>query len=133
MLNCGIYDVSGIPDAPGIGGWGFRVALWSYLGSRDWADSAGDRQMSTLDVVTADFPATWISGGNADPLTATQSEPLAARLQSLGVDVTTVFYPADHEPALPHEYQFHLDGADAQAALTSTLDFLHGLDAAGSD
>lgn len=124
ILNCGIYDVSGIPNAPGIGGWGFRIALWSYLGERDWSDSAGGQQMSTLDYVTADFPTTWISGGNADPLTPNQSQLLATKLDELGVAVTPVFYPDDHEPALPHEYQFHLDFTDAQTALRSTLDFL---------
>jgi acetyl esterase/lipase len=124
VLNCGIYDVSGIPNAPGVGGWGFRIALWAYLGERDWSNTAGGEQMSSLDYVTAQFPTTWISGGNADPLTATQSQPLAAKLDSLGVHVTPVFYPEDHDPKLPHEYQFHLDFADARAALQSTIDFL---------
>lgn len=124
ILNCGIYDVSEIPNAPGIGGWGFRIALWAYLGTKDWAHTAGGEQMSTLDDVTADFPTTWISGGNGDPLTPAQSEKLAARLADLGVDVTPVFYEEDHVPALPHEYQFHLDFADAQSALESTITFL---------
>ena len=124
VLNCGIYDVSGVPDAPGIGGWGFREALWAYLGERDWVNSVGAAEMSTLDHVTADFPTTWISGGNGDPLTASQSKPLAASLSGLGVSVTEVFYPEDLEPALPHEYQFHLDSPQAQTALQSTLDFL---------
>jgi acetyl esterase/lipase len=124
VLNCGIYDVSGIPNAPGIGGWGFRIALWSYIGDRDWSDHPGGVQMSTLDYVTADFPQTWISGGNGDPLTPTQSRPLAAKLDELGVPVTKVFYPDDHEPSLPHEYQFHLDFADARDALESTIAFL---------
>jgi len=124
ILNCGIYDVSEIPNAPGIGGWGFRVALWAYLGEKDWTDTAGGQQMSTLDYVTADFPTTWISGGNDDPLTPAQSQKLAAKLDGLGVDVTTVFYPKDHEPALPHEYQFHLDFADARSAFDSTVAFL---------
>jgi acetyl esterase/lipase len=127
VLNCGIYDVSEIPNAPGIGGWGFRIALWSYLGARDWEDTVGDHQMSTIDWVTADFPTTWISGGNGDPLTVGQSKPLAEKLDGLGVDVTTLFYPDDHEPSLPHEYQFHLDFEDARAALQSTLDFLDTL------
>jgi len=124
VLNCGIYDVSGIPNAPGIGGWGFRVALWAYLGEKDWSRTAGGQQMSTLDYVTDDFPTTWISGGNGDPLTPNQSVPLAATLAGLDVDVTTVFYADDHEPSLPHEYQFHLDYADAQTALKSTIDWL---------
>jgi acetyl esterase/lipase len=124
ILNCGIYDVSGIPDAPGIGGWGFRVALWSYLGEKDWSATPGGRAMSTIRYVTKDFPTTWISGGNADPLTKAQSKPMAARLQSLGVDVTSVFYPAGEEPALPHEYQFHLKQPAARSALASTVAFL---------
>lgn len=124
ILNCGIYDVSGIPDAPGIGGWGFRMALWSYMGDRNWANSPGGQEMSTLDYVTADFPQTWISGGNGDPLTPSQSKPFAKKLSSLGVPVTSVFYPKDHEPALPHEYQFHLDFEDARNAFDSTVEFL---------
>lgn len=124
ILNCGIYDVSGIPNAPGITGWGFRIALWAYLGEKDWSNTPGGQEMSTLDYVTADFPKTWISGGNGDPLTDSQSKPLAEKLDGLGVDVEKVFYAADTEPALPHEYQFHLDFADARAALASTLDWL---------
>lgn len=124
VLTCGIYDVSGIPDAPGLGGWGFRAALWAYLGTKDWSNTPGGELMSTLDDVTADFPTAWITGGNGDPLTATQSQPLAAKLTSLGVDVTTVFYPEDHVPSLPHEYQFRLDFEDAQTALDSMVQFL---------
>jgi acetyl esterase/lipase len=124
ILNCGIYDVTGIPDAPGLGGWGFRIALWAYLGTKDWSNTPGGEQMSTLDDVTADFPTTWISGGNADPLTASQSKPMAKRLTDLGVPVTSLFYPDDTTPALPHEYQFHLDLANAQGALTSTVNWL---------
>ena len=124
VLNCGIYDVNGIPDAPGIGGWGFRTALWAYLGTKDWSNTRGGQLMGTLDDVTADFPTTWISGGNADPLTANQSEPLAARLTKLGVDVTSVFYPKNTEPALPHEYKFHLDFDASKSALSSTIAFL---------
>jgi acetyl esterase/lipase len=124
VLNCGIYDVSGIPNAPGIGGWGFRIALWGYIGDRNWADHPGGKQMGVLNDVTADFPTTWISGGNGDPLTAVQSKPLAAKLKKLGVDVTEVFYPEDTTPALPHEYQFHLDFDEAQSAFTSTIEFL---------
>jgi len=124
VLDCGIYDVSGIPNAPGLAGWGFRIALWAYIGDKDWSVHPGGKQMGVLDDVTADFPTTWISGGNGDPLTAVQSKPLAAKLQSLGVDVTELFYPDDTTPALPHEYQFHLDSPEARSALTSTIDFL---------
>jgi acetyl esterase/lipase len=80
--------------------------------------------MSTVDWVTADFPATYISGGNGDGLTWLQSIPMAKRLQELGVEVTPVFWPAPHEPELPHEYQFHLDLPEARKALADTIAFL---------
>ncbi len=38
--------------------------------------------------------------------------------------MTTLFYPRDHQPGLPHEYQFDLDNADGQNALTQMLRFL---------
>ena len=122
ILNCGIYDLSAIPNVPGLGGWGFRMALWGYLGRKHWPGTRGGSEMSSIDFVTAAFPRTWISGGNGDPLTSQQSRPFAARLTALGVPVTAVFY--DSEPALPHEYQFHLDYAEARSALDSTLEFL---------
>ncbi|WP_243064794.1 alpha/beta hydrolase [Humibacter sp. RRB41] len=124
VLNCGIYNVAQIPSAPGIGGWGFRTALWAYFGTKDWSNTAGGKEMSTIDHVTKDFPATWISGGNDDPLTAGQSKPMAAKLNDLGVPVTPVFYPKDETPPLHHEYQFHLNDAAARSALNSTIAFL---------
>lgn len=124
ILNCGIYDVSQIPNATGIIGWGFNQALWAYVGERNYPSTPGGEEMSTLSSVTSAFPTTWISGGNADGLTATQSVPMAAKLSELGVDVTTVFYPTDETPALGHEYQFHLTLDAAQSALQSTIAFL---------
>lgn len=124
ILNCGIYDVTTLLGQKGILGWGDDVALWAYTGDKDLQNSAAVAEMSTMNHVTANFPATWISGGNADPLTAGNSQPFAAKLQSLGVNVTQLFWPTDYTPALPHEYQFKLNLDAAQTALTSTLTFL---------
>jgi len=98
--------------------------MWAYAGTKTWAESSTGSTMSTIDWVTEDFPTTYISGGNGDGLTWLQSIPMAKRLDELGVDVTTLFWPAAHEPALPHEYQFHLAMPDAQTALQQTIDFL---------
>lgn len=123
VLNCGIYDVPALDGGSGLIGWGIEQAMWAYTGARNFADSDASRQMSTLSLVTADFPSTYITGGNADPLTATQSQPLAQKLTGLGVEVDSLFYPADHTPELGHEYQFDLSTADAQTALERTIDF----------
>jgi acetyl esterase/lipase len=127
VLNCGVYDLEAMSELDGIGAWGLKIALWGYTGHQDWSQQSSGTTMSTIDFVTADFPTTYISGGNGDALTWIQSLPMEARLDELGVDVTSLFWPADHEPALPHEYQFHLDSEDAQAALVETLDFLEAV------
>jgi acetyl esterase/lipase len=77
--------------------------------------------------VTREFPPTFISGGNADPLTDAHSRPFAARLVELGVDVSERFYAADRTPALGHEYQFRVESADGQAALQAVLGFVQRL------
>lgn len=124
VLNCGVYDLAALAALQGIEGWGLKSAMWAYAGKKTWAEDSVGATMSTVNWVTEDFPATYISGGNGDGLTWLQSIPMAHRLDELGVDVTTQFWPADHEPALPHEYQFHLDMPDAQTALQKTIDFL---------
>ncbi|MDQ0894675.1 alpha/beta hydrolase [Agromyces ramosus] len=124
VLNCGVYDLDAMSELTGIGAWGFKIALWGYTGHQDWSQRSSGATMSTIDFVTADFPTTYISGGNGDALTWIQSLPMRDRLVQQGVDVTALFWPAEHVPALPHEYQFHLDGEDAQAALVETLEFL---------
>lgn len=124
VLNCGVYDLAALAALDGIIGWGLKTSMWAYAGSKTWAEGSIGATMSTVDWVTEDYPTTYVSGGNGDGLTWLQSIPMAQRLESLGVDVTTLFWPADHEPALPHEYQFHLDMPDAQTALQKTIDFL---------
>jgi acetyl esterase/lipase len=124
LLNCGVYDLRAMAELQGLVAWGFKISLWAYTGTRDWSEQASGATMSTIDFVTADFPPTYISGGNGDGLTWLQSIPMAQRLDELGVEVTDLFWPAPHEPQLPHEYQFHLDLPDAQEALAHTIDWL---------
>ncbi|MCK0089800.1 alpha/beta hydrolase [Rhodococcus sp. F64268] len=124
VLNCGIYDVPAMDGAGGLVGWGVQQALWAYTGDRDFAESEAARQMSSLFVVTEDFPPAFINGGNADPLTDRQSKPLAAKLSDLGVTVDELFYPDDHTPELGHEYQFDLSLQDARDALDRTITFV---------
>lgn len=127
VLNCGIYKMEGLtqpePSLPKLVGWGNDVAVWALTGTRDFSDPV-IRQMSPYYHVTEDFPPTFITGGNNDALTNEQSKPFAQKLQSLNVDVTTLFYPANHRPGLPHEYQFNLDTNDGKQALTQILDFV---------
>lgn len=128
VLCAGIYDMEafvarGDMMRGGLLGWGVGVTTWAYTGSRD-QDSAALAEMSTIDHVTADYPPAFITGGNGDPLTDAQSRPLAEKLDNLGVATVTLFYPADHEPKLGHEYQFVLDNEDGQAAFREIVAFI---------
>lgn len=126
VLTCGIYKMEELarptPDLSKLLAWGDDVTVWAYSGTKDFSKPV-IRQMSPYYHVTKDFPATFITGGNSDPLTDVQSKPLADKLESLNVGVTRLFYAPDHTPQLMHEYQFNLDNADGQNALQEILAF----------
>lgn len=128
ILCAGIFDMEAFLERGdmirgGLLGWGVGTTAWAYTGSRSQDSEALD-EMSTIDHVTVDYPPVYITGGNGDPLTDAQSRPLAAKLEELGVETVTQFFPADHEPELGHEYQFVLDNADGQAALQEIIAFV---------
>ncbi|HMQ74983.1 MAG TPA: alpha/beta hydrolase [Flavobacteriales bacterium] len=127
ILHCGLYDMSVYVQrasaAGGIVGYLANILPWAYLGERR-PDEASLRRISPIHHATSAFPPVFISGGNGDPLTAHQSRPMSARLEELGVPVTSLFFPDDHSPALPHEYQFRLAEPEAQQAFAMTLEFL---------
>jgi acetyl esterase len=124
ILNCGVYDLNTFLGGSGVLGWGQGVTMWAYTGQQRSKDNLGMKQMSTINFATADFPPSYITGGNGDPLTKGNSKPFAAKLESLGVDVTTLFWPDDYTPSLPHEYQFRLDLDAAWTSLTESLAFV---------
>lgn len=126
MLYCGIYKMESLaepqPDLAKLVSWGDSTSVWALTGTRDKASPA-IRQMSAYYHVSEMFPPTFISGGNADPLTKVQSMPFAEKLTSLGTRVDTLFYADDHTPGLPHEYQFTFN-ADGEKAFETMLAFL---------
>lgn len=122
LLYCGPYDVALVDWDSGFSGF-MRTVLWSYLGRKDFMDDPRVGDFSVARHVTGAFPPSFISVGNADPL-APHSKALATALQARGVAVETLFFPADYTPALPHEYQFNLDTAAGQQALSRSVAWL---------
>lgn len=123
VLACGIYDM---PRA-GRGGLYakfFSAAFWAYSGRRDFKHDPRLRLMSVAEHLTPAFPPTFLTAGNGDSL-AGQSTEMARRLESLGVPVDALLYAPDHQPRLPHEYQFNLDSAAGRDALQRIVAFLH--------
>lgn len=121
LLNCGAYDLA-LPDYNGPFGGFLRTVLWAYSGTKHFLNDPKLQTASVANYLTPNFPPAFITAGNVDPLLS-QSTELAARLQSLHVPTSTLFYPADHQPALNHEYQFNLDSADGKQAFQQMVDF----------
>lgn len=122
LLNCGAYDIR-LPDYNSSWGWFLHTVLWAYSGKKDFLSDPRIQQASVVNYVTKDFPPSFITAGNADPLEE-QSKEFATKLNALGVETSALFYPANHQPLLSHEYQFNLDTNDGQQALTAMLEFL---------
>lgn len=122
VLNCGAYDLA-IADYNGPSGDFLRTVLWSYSGTKDFVDDKELEPASVARFVTKDFPPTFITAGNIDPLEP-QSKEMAKKLKQQGVSVDALFYPENHKPQLSHEYQFNLDIYDGKHALQQILAFL---------
>ena len=124
VLACGPYDIrlaerAGTPEGRRF----LKTVLWAYSGKRRFLHDPSFATLSVVDHLTSAFPPALITVGNADPLRE-HSELLAERLRERGVDVETLFFPADHEPPLRHEYQFDLDGEAGQLFLERVVAFL---------
>ena len=122
LLFCGFFDAVGLVERRGFAGAYTRTLLRSYLGTTD-PDDPRVAEFSTAAHVGSAFPPTFITVGNGD-LLASQSRALAGRLTALGVRVETLFYPEDHRPRLPHEYQYDFGGTDGPAAFARAVAFL---------
>jgi acetyl esterase/lipase len=121
LLSCGAYDLA-LPNYNGSFGGFLHTVLWAYSGTKDFLNDPQLKTASVANYLTDKFPPSFITAGNVDPLLA-QSTELAHRLNDLKVPTSTLFYPTDHQPQLNHEYQFDLDTADAQKALTQMVEF----------
>jgi acetyl esterase/lipase len=125
LLLSGAYDVGAV-DFHGRFSWFLKTVLWAYSGAQDFTKNERFHLVSVTNYVTPAFPPTFVSSGNGDPLEP-QAVALSQRLQSIGVPVQTLFFPASYSPPLPHEYQFNLDTPAGQEAMTRMFSFLDGL------
>jgi acetyl esterase len=125
LLYCGPYEMRR-PAAAAAPGWFLRTVLWSYSGRRDFASDPRLATLAVVNYLTPQFPPSFISVGNADPLSQ-QSHALAAALRARGVRVDSLFFADDYAARLPHEYQFNLNTDAARLALERAQKFLTSL------
>ena len=122
ILVSGAFDLEGV-GADGEYSWFVRTVLWAYSGVHDFMADERFKLASILGNLSPAFPPSFITSGNGDPLEP-QAHRMAARLTELGVPAETLFFPADFEPPLQHEYQFNLDLPQGTEAYQAMLSFL---------
>jgi acetyl esterase/lipase len=119
ILYSGPYDFSTVArtNFPA-----FDTFAWSYLGRKDWQSDPRIDQLSAALTATADYPPTYLTTGDADPLEP-QSYELDAVLRAKGVDVTSRYWTGTASE-LPHDYVFDLSKTAAQTAFDDTIAFI---------
>lgn len=121
-LFCGVYDGENLNQEGPFGGF-IRTVLWAYFGRKDVSKDPRLAEFAVPRHVNANFPPTFLSVGNADPLVP-QTMLLDAALRGKGVAVETLYFPKDHSPELEHEYQFRLELEAGKLALERLDAFL---------
>ena len=126
ILHCGIYDLNSFvntaPEEIGLIEWGVYNLVQAYTGDKK-DDSEFLTRISTTSNINENYPPVFISGGNKDFLTQSQSVPFVQQLKAQQIPVTEVFYP-DSKEFLVHEYQFMMSKKASQQTFERTLDFI---------
>ena len=78
---------------------------------------------SIPEYITADFPPTFITDGNYDPLLP-HSMVLTKALRDAKVSVDPLFFSRDYRPLLLHEYQFNINTKAGQLCFERILKFV---------
>lgn len=112
VLYCGAYDPA-LEKFKGLAGQAAHAMLWSYMGERNYLKDKKLEGIRLTQYVTNRFPPTFISTGNGDPLLP-QSRAFAKALKDHSVNIDELFFPDDHAPPVPHEYQFIFNSPAAQ-------------------
>jgi acetyl esterase/lipase len=126
ILHCGIYDMNAFiktaPDELKLIEWGVFNLVQAYTGNKK-DDTDFLKSISPIQYLTANYPPVFISGGNKDFLTRTQSVPFVSALLNQKIPVTEVFYPESKE-FLVHEYQFMMSKRASQQTFKQTIQFI---------
>jgi acetyl esterase/lipase len=123
ILYCGPYDLRSLYNS---GSWFGRFFVrqigWAYFGIRHWRDTPQAAQASTVDHMTPDYPATFITDGNSGSFEP-DARKLEAKLKENGVYVDSLYYPVEHGK-LGHEYQLDFSIPESIECYNRTLAFL---------
>jgi acetyl esterase len=119
ILYNGVFDVTTFPQCR------FpltKLFLRSYLGRADYRAAPRIGEMSSARHASADFPPTYITAGDADPLES-ESYQMDAVLRALGVTVRSRYWTGSGLH-LQHGFMSSLDSDAACTVLSDTVQFI---------
>jgi acetyl esterase/lipase len=119
LLFCSIYEMKTVRET---GAQFLDTFMWSYTGMRDFENYPRIDELSTVKQITSEYPPTFVSVGDADPLEP-QSIELIKALENNGVEVDPVLFNGTNAN-LGHDYQYNLASLPAQQTLAKVINFL---------
>ena len=122
-LFCGTFDAEALLHSGRMFTAILASSMWAQAGTKNWVDTEAARQITIRTHLTPDFPPTFLRSGNADPLTAGGTVPMAATMTELGLDLDSEVLGTAADPAA-HQVQFHLRTAHGQKTLADLVAFL---------
>jgi acetyl esterase len=125
VLFCGVYNMKDLKTT-GLIGHCIKNVNWAFFGTKDITDNDYATTAIVTKYLTRNFPTSFISAGNKDPLLL-QSKLLAQKLNALNIHADTLFFDNDENLNLPHEYQFTMDSC-GKLAFDQTIKFLKSIE-----
>ncbi len=122
-LFCGTFDAAALLDAGRMFTAILATSMWAQAGTRDWTDTEVADLITIRRHLDATFPPTFLRAGNADPLTAGGTVPMARTLTELGVDLDSKVLGDESDPQ-PHQVQFRLGTPAGEQIVEDLVAFL---------
>ncbi len=120
LLYNGVYNFDTVGDCnfPGL-----NKLAWSYTGKKNYLKYERIDQLSSIKHITKNYPATFITVGDADPLEP-QTYEFVEELKNKNIDCTSLFW-TDTNSNLNHDYIYELQTKEGQKAYEMTVKFLN--------
>ena len=119
LLFNGVYNFDTAEDCCF---FAFEKWAWSYTGKKEYRSYEYLDEMSTVKHITLQYPSTFITVGDVDPLEP-QTKEFVQKLSAEGVDHTALFWTGTGA-GLNHDYIYEMNTEHGQIAYEMVLEFM---------
>jgi acetyl esterase/lipase len=119
LLYNGVYNFDTVGDCnfPG-----FSKLVWSYTGEKIYSKYKRINELSSIKYITENYPVTFITVGDTDPLEP-QAYEFVEVLENNNIVYTSLFWTGT-DSGLNHDYIYDLQTKEARIAYDITVQFL---------